>query len=91
MFRWTFAKPSEPRLFVEAGVGVHFLSNTHLNNDRLFGISFQFGSIGGVGVSFGEGNKYELTLFVEHVSNANLNSNNWGITYPALAFRMALP
>jgi hypothetical protein len=91
MLRWTFAQPQSPRLFVEAGVGIHFLSRTWLNTDRQFGISFQFGSIGGVGVVFGDKNQYDLTLFVEHVSNANINPANWGITYPAIAFRMALP
>ena len=91
IFRWTFAQPASPRVFVEGGLGVHFLTRTRINNSRLFGISFQFGEIVSVGVAFGEKNRYELKAFVQHVSNGNINSDNWGLTTPGITFSMALP
>jgi lipid A 3-O-deacylase len=91
IFRWTFAQPASPRVFVEGGLGIHFLTATRINNDRQFGISFQFGEIGAIGVAFGENNRYELKLFVQHVSNGNINRENWGLTTPGLTFSMALP
>ena len=92
VFRWTFEKPATPRLFVEGGLGVHLLSHTRINNDRIFSTAFQFGEQIGVGVSwFGQKNEYELVLYGQHVSNANIKLPNWGLTYPALLFRAALP
>ena len=91
MLRYTFAWSESPRIYVEGGLGIHFLTHTRINNDRQFGISFQFGEIGGVGVTFGPNNKYELGVFVQHVSNGDLVRNNWGLTYPAIVFRTVLP
>ena len=68
-----------------------YITATRINNDRQFGISFQFGEIGAVGVAFGENNRYELKLFVQHVSNGNINRENWGQTTPGITFSMALP
>jgi len=91
MLRYTFAWTQSPRFYVEGGFGIHFLTSTRINNDRQFGISFQFGEIGGAGVTFGENNRYELGMFIQHVSNGNLARQNWGLTYPAIVFRAILP
>jgi lipid A 3-O-deacylase len=91
MLRYTFDWTASPRIYVEGGFGIHFLTHTRINNDRRMGASFQFGEIGGVGVTFGPGNKYELGVFVQHVSNGNTARYNWGLTYPALVFRTMLP
>lgn len=90
VFRWTFSQPEAPRLFVEAGVGIHFLTHTWINNDRQFGIAFQFGENIGVGTAFGDRNRYEVKLYVQHVSNADLARENWGLTTPMVMFSMAL-
>src|SRR5215203_5463987 len=86
VFRWTFAKPDVPRLFVEGGLGVHLLSATRINNDRIFSTAFQFGEMLGVGTAFGPRNAYEVRLFVQHVSNARIRLPNWGLTYPGITF-----
>ena len=91
MLRYTFDWTASPRIYVEGGFGIHFLTHTRINNDRMMGASFQFGEIVGAGVTFGPDNKYELGVFVQHVSNGNTASYNWGLTYPAIVFRMALP
>src|SRR5690349_22221760 len=91
VFRWTFAKPDSPRLFVEGGLGVHLLSATRINNDRIFSTAFQFGEMLGVGTAFGPRNAYEVRLFVQHVSNGRIKLPNWGLTYPGITFSYALP
>jgi hypothetical protein len=87
--RWTAPGAAEPRFFAEAGVGVNLLTATRINNDRVFSTAFQFGEQGGLGVSFGQHNQYELELYVQHVSNARIKEPNDGLTYVGLLFRIA--
>jgi hypothetical protein len=91
VFRWTFEKPIVPRLFIEGGLGVHLLSATRINNDRIFSTAFQFGEMIGIGTSFGPRNEYEVRAFVQHVSNGRIKLPNWGLTYPGITFSYALP
>lgn len=91
MLRYTFDWTQSPRIYLEGGFGIHFLTHTRINNDRIMGASFQFGEIAGAGVTFGPDNKYELGVFLQHVSNGNTAHYNWGLTYPAVVFRMVLP
>ena len=91
VFRWTFTKPDTPRLFVEGGLGIHLLSATRINNDRIFSTHVQFGEMLGVGTAFGPRNAYEVRLFVQHVSNAGIKLPNWGLTYPGITLSYALP
>ena len=90
VFRWTFSQPEIPRLFAEAGIGIHLLTHTWINNDRQFGIAFQFGEDIGIGTAFGERNRYEVKLYVQHISNAHIAKENWGLTTPMVMFSMAL-
>jgi lipid A 3-O-deacylase len=89
--RWTPASSLPLRMYLEAGIGAHVLSEKRINNDRDFGMLFQFGEQVGAGVLFGEANRYELGVYVQHISNAQLKHPNWGITYPAIVFRAQLP
>jgi len=91
VFRWTFEKPAAPRLFVEGGLGLHLLSATRINNDRIFSTTYQFGEMLGVGTSFGARNEYEIRAYVQHVSNAGIKLPNWGLTYPGITLSYALP
>jgi len=91
VLRWTPAS-SISGWFVEGAIGVHLLSATRINNDRRFGTAFQFGETIGAGIAFGPHREYEIELYVQHVSNANIKRDaNWGLTYPGILFRMALP
>ena len=91
VFRWTFAEPAAPRLFAEGGIGANLISTTRINNDRIFSTAFQFGEMAAGGVAFGPRNEYELRLYVQHVSNADIKRPNWGLTYPGMTFSVALP
>src|SRR5215470_10391441 len=72
MLRWTDRAQTAPQFFVEGGVGIHLLSSTRINNDRSFSTAFQFGEQIGIGMAFGAGYFYELGVYVQHVSNANI-------------------
>jgi hypothetical protein len=90
MLRWTNRSGSAPRFFVEGGVGIHLLSSTRINNDRMFGTAFQFGEQVGLGLAFGPDYAYELGVYVQHVSNADIKQPNDGLTYPGIVFRAVL-
>jgi lipid A 3-O-deacylase len=91
MLRSAFLKDNAVSPFVEAGIGVQFLSETRINANRYLGTHYQFGSRLGGGIAFGSPRRYELLAFLEHVSNASLSSGpNDGVTYVAVQFRVGL-
>ena len=67
--------------FIEAGVGMHYLSETSVSEDRRFGCNFSFGDHVGVGVTFGPRNAFELMYRYQHLSNAGICSPNQGINF----------
>ena len=82
--------PEQPlRFFAEAGIGIRFLSATRINDDRLFGSSFQFGEQAGAGIAFGARGQYEFGVYVQHVSNARIKEPNDGLTYYGGVLRAA--
>jgi len=87
MFRWQrqpYANSVAP--FVELGVGPALLSQTKLGK-RGLGSSFQFDDRLGVGFRFGEKQRYELTVYYNHISNASIRQPNAGINRISLMFR----
>ncbi len=78
--------------FVEAGVGVSYLSETHIKSDSFtgsdLGSHFQFEDKIAVGARFGQTQQYELSLNFLHYSNADLKKPNHGITAYSLGFGM---
>jgi hypothetical protein len=91
MLRWMGPQAAAARLFLEAGIGVHVLSATRINTERNLGTAFQFGETAGTGVAFGERQRYELGVYVEHISNGGVKQPNNGITYFGAVLRTALP
>jgi hypothetical protein len=91
MLRWAGPGVSGAQLFIEAGVGVRLLSATRINEDRGLGSAFQFGEIGGLGISFGEHHRYEVGAYVQHVSNGSIKQPNDGLTVFGVVLRAALP
>jgi len=89
--RWVGPQVSAVRPFAEIGVGAHLLSATRINTERNFGSAFQFGEVGGVGIAFGERQRYELGAYIQHISNAGIKEPNNGITYFGAVLRTALP
>jgi hypothetical protein len=91
VLRWLSPDVAEARWFIEAGVGAHVLSATRINNDRVFSTAFQFGESAGAGVAFGDHHRYEVGVYVQHVSNARLKEPNNGLTFVGAAVRAAFP
>jgi lipid A 3-O-deacylase len=91
ILRWTAPDGAPARLFLEAGIGAHLLSDTRINTERVFSTAFQFGEIGVVGVGFGERHRYEIGALVQHVSNGAIKEPNNGLTYFGAVFRAPLP
>ena len=91
IFHWSGPEMGPARLFLEAGIGAHLLSETRINTERVFSTAFQFGEIGVVGLGFGEKHRYEIGALVQHVSNGAIKEPNNGLTYFGAVFRAPLP
>jgi lipid A 3-O-deacylase len=73
--------------YVEAAVGIHFLSKTSVSTQRSFGSSFQFGDHLGLGLRFGDKGQYDVGYRYQHLSNAGLKDPNQGINYNQVRFQ----
>lgn len=71
------------RQYLEMGIGVHLLSETHIGKRHL-GSNLQFGTHGGFGVRFGGKEQYDLAWRIEHISNAGIREPNPGINFSML-------
>ena len=88
--RWRPHEPSWQHTFVQVGIGLHLLSHTHIDDARAFGSSLQFGERLAWGINFGAGNRYEMTLLLQHVSNGRIQEPNNGLTYFGATFGMPI-
>ena len=64
--------------FVEAGVGLTATSSVYRTRQKSFSTSFNFGTHLAVGRSFGERGQHEISLRLEHFSNAGIKHPNPG-------------
>lgn len=81
--------PSESasfRPYLDAGLGVHLLSATAINQSRRLPSAFEFGETLGVGVEFCPKHVCSVGLRMQHVSNGGLKQPNNGITFTQLSF-----
>ena len=67
--------------YVEAAIGIHFLSQTSVSDQRAFGSSFQFGDHLGAGLRFGDKGQYDVSYRYQHLSNGGLKDPNQGINF----------
>ena len=67
--------------FLEGGIGIHYLSETSVSEDRRFGCNFSFADHVGAGITFGPRNAFELMYRYQHLSNAGICSPNQGINF----------
>jgi len=79
VFRYARSRASGP--YVEAAIGLHFLSDTHLQPDVTLSTHFQFGDHIGVGWRRGH---YDLGVRLQHLSNAGLRNPNPGVNFLTL-------
>ncbi|WP_233881189.1 acyloxyacyl hydrolase [Paraburkholderia flagellata] len=73
--------------FIEAGVGLHFLSHVRQTPDRTTSTSFQFVDMVGVGAQFGEHGSYQAGFRFQHLSNADIKEPNPGTNFSQIYFQ----
>lgn len=71
--------------YLDFGIGVHFISQTHINNEA-FSTALQFNELLGFGVIFGTNQRYDLGLSYVHESNGDLKTPNDGMNFILLNF-----
>ena len=76
----------EPQPYFEAGLGVHLLTEAHINGHRELDMAFQFSEVLGVGIRFGPRHEYDLGLRLQHVSNGSISEHNDGLTFGSVGF-----
>jgi lipid A 3-O-deacylase len=76
VFRYARSPHDGP--YVEAAIGLHILSGTHLQENVSLSTRFQFGDHIGVGVRRGH---YDVGLRLQHLSNAGLRNPNPGVNF----------
>jgi len=86
VLRWYPGQAASWRPYVDAGIGVHLLSHTSINEGRRFGTAFQFGEHVAVGMDFCAELRCSLALRVEHVSNATIKNPNDGLNIGSVFF-----
>lgn len=69
--------------YIEAGIGVHLLSHTIID-ERQLSTAFQFGELAGAGVTFGDQGRYGIGVRIQHISNARIKEPNCGATFGEL-------
>jgi len=85
VFRYARSRNSGP--YLEAAIGLHFLTDTHIKPDVTLSTHFQFGDHIGFGV---RRDKYDLGIRLQHLSNAGLRNPNPGINFVLLCLAYEL-
>ena len=80
VFRFRFDQGRSP-WFAEAGVGISAMDQHFVAPTKQFTTSFNFVDVAGVGRSFGAAREQEVSLRLQHVSNAGIKEPNLGLTY----------
>ncbi len=86
VIRYFVSDSSSFRPYLEAGLGVHLISKTTINQNRNLPTTFQFGETLGVGGQFCAQLSCSLGLRLQHVSNAGIKQPNNGITFTEVSF-----
>lgn len=73
--------------YVEASIGIHYLTNTQITQHRRFSTHYQFGDQLGVGFRFGGKGEYDLAYSFQHISNADIEKPNPGIDFQQIRFK----
>jgi len=74
------------RFFVEAGIGANWIFPIYRNGDREFSTTFNFGDHIGAGWRFGDAGQHEVTLRLQHLSNAGIKHPNPGENFVQLRY-----
>ncbi len=83
IFRYYFTQNRSVSPFINASIGLSYLSNTRIDHQNL-GMHFAFQDQLGVGATFGAKQAFSLSLSAMHYSNGSLCKKNAGITIPLM-------
>lgn len=90
MLRWQRQVPSSPfnvTPYIELGVGLSWLSETQIQG-RILSLHFQFEDKIGVGMRFGENQRYDISVRAYHYSNASIKRPNSGVNLAMMSVGM---
>ena len=76
-------------IYVEAAIGAHLVTS-RISAARVFSTALQFGSHFGTGFYFGAGQRYDLGVRLQHISNGHLESPNPGINFVLVRLQYSL-
>lgn len=85
MLRYRFAAGASP-WFIEGGIGLTFMDRMFRTSDKQFSTRFNFADVVGVGRSFGEQQRQEVTLRLTHFSNGGVKHPNPGLNMVRLRY-----
>ena len=88
LLRYRFAEGQSP-WFVEAGIGLSVTNKLFVSRDKVFGSRWNFSDNLAVGRSFGEQGRHEVSLRLQHSSNAGLKEPNPGLNLVLLRYSSA--
>lgn len=88
LLRYRFAQGRSP-WFVEGGIGLSVTDQRFVSRDREFGSTWNFSDNLAVGRNFGEQGRQELSLRLQHTSNAGLKKPNPGLNLVMLRYASA--
>ncbi len=81
-----YAFGDDRALFVEAGIGLDLIAPKFSVGNKRFGSVFQFNDHVAVGMRFGPARQHELSLRVDHYSNAGIKHPNPGQNFGELRY-----
>ena len=79
---WRFQSDTQKGFYSEIGIGAHWLSEYYDNNGDRFSTRFQFGDHIGVGYVLQNG--MDISLKIQHFSNAGIDQPNPGVLFGVL-------
>ena len=83
--RWRGEQGQSP-WFVEAGTGIHYANRRYRTGSDEFGTRYNFSSHLGVGRNFGAQRTHEVSLRIQHSSNAGIKKPNPGENFLLLRY-----
>jgi lipid A 3-O-deacylase len=85
VLRW-YPGADAARWFVEVGIGANVLVPIYRSRDKRFSTQFNFGDHVAVGGHLGDGQRHEISLRVQHFSNAGIRHPNPGENFLQLRY-----
>ena len=85
IFRYRFDSGRSPWFF-EGGIGISYTSPTYITPTKTFSTRLNFVDTVGMGYSFGPGMNQDVTLRLQHISNASIRKPNPGEEFLQLRY-----